>query len=294
MELYAFHNYEALYGLFNAIAGIMGGTNYAGALAVCALLGFLTVLIGQLLRPGNPAAAGWLLAIALVYGLTFVPKVNVTLVDRLGAQPNVVIGNVPIGLAFFGYVTSSIGEKLTRYYENALSGLPGSFGIDPEFAYQSNGLMFGAKLITRSQSVAVTDPVLLTDLTNFITHCTLYDLSDGRIAPDVLQNAPDLWQMMAATNPARFTMLGEPPALTGCDGAHAALTLALNGELPALRAGLARELYPHLPAALAQSRLDGALLAAYAKAQIGGAALSVAQIIRQNALINGKRLANPH
>ncbi len=289
MELYAFHNYEALYGLFNAIAAIMGGANYAGAIAVCALLGFVTVLVGQLLRPGHPAAAGWLIAAALVYGLVFVPKVSVTLVDRLGVQPNVVIGNVPIGLAFFGSLTSSLGEKLTRYYETALAGLPGAFGIDPDFAYQDNGLLFGTKLIARSQTLAITDPVLLTDLTNFITHCTVYDLSDGRIAPDALQNTPNLWQVMAATNPARFTMVGEPPALSGCDGAHALLTLGLSAELPVLRNHLARELYPQLPPALAQTRIDNALLAAYAKAQIGGAALSVAEIIRQNALINAFR-----
>ena len=83
----------------------------------------------------------------LVYHVMFLPKVDVVIVDKLGSQPPVAVGNVPIGVAFFGHYTSKVGDVMTRFFETAFQVIPATNAQLPsELAYQKNGVMFGNRL----------------------------------------------------------------------------------------------------------------------------------------------------
>jgi conjugal transfer mating pair stabilization protein TraG len=85
----------------------------------------------------------------------------------------VVVGNVPIGVAFFGHYTSKVGDVMTRFFETAFQVIPTSTAQLPaELAYQKNGVMFGNRLIQASRSANIADPQLRTDLIAFIYNCT--------------------------------------------------------------------------------------------------------------------------
>ncbi|MEK7436758.1 MAG: conjugal transfer protein TraG N-terminal domain-containing protein, partial [Pseudomonadota bacterium] len=123
-EIYAYGNVDTLNGVFNAIAAIMGGANYFGLIKTIAITGVLVAAFAGLFTPERFHGWGWLFGFLFLYYVLFLPKTDVVVVDKLGSQPPVVIGNVPIGVAFFGHFTSKIGDVMTRFFETAFQVIP--------------------------------------------------------------------------------------------------------------------------------------------------------------------------
>jgi conjugal transfer mating pair stabilization protein TraG len=140
-EIYAYGNVDTLTGVFNAIAAIMGGADYFGLIKAIAITGVLVAAFAGLFTPGKFHGWGWLMGFLLVYYALFLPKSTVVIVDKLGSQPPVAVGNVPIGVAFFGHATSKVGDVMTRFFETAFQVIPATNAQLPgELAYQKNGV----------------------------------------------------------------------------------------------------------------------------------------------------------
>jgi conjugal transfer mating pair stabilization protein TraG len=287
-EIYAYHNTESLFGIFNAIAALVGSSTYLSAIAAVAFCGFVAAALAYAFAPEKLQGWQWLASVILVYSILFVPKVTVGIVDKTGGAPVKVVANVPFGIAMFGGLTSAIGNTLTELFETAFQAIPGIGGLSSAFTYQQHGLMFGNRLIRDTRSIAIGDPNLRTDLINFVHNCTMYDLMDGTIDPASFAKTPDAWAMMGTPNPARFTSVTGGSSVTNvtCPEAYASLSGRLPAEIAALQGRLALRLNPTLPPAVAISAIAGQVQQAYFRNQIAGAAATAADIIRQNAVIN--------
>ena len=190
-EIYAYGNVDTLTGVFNAIAAIMGGEGYFGLIKTVAVTGVLVAAFAGLFTPGRFHGWSWLMGFMLLYYALFVPKANVLIVDKLGSQPPVLVGNVPIGVAFFGHYTSQVGDVMTRFFETAFQVIPvSSAQLPAELTYQRNGVLFGNRLIQASRRANLADPQLRTDLIAFVYNYTMYDLQDGTIDPECSLRAP--------------------------------------------------------------------------------------------------------
>jgi conjugal transfer mating pair stabilization protein TraG len=286
-EIYAYGNVDTLTGVFNAIAAIMGGDDYFGLIKTVAITGVLVAAVAGLFTPGRFHGWGWLMGFMFLYYALFVPKSDVVIVDKLGSQTPVVVGNVPIGVAFFGHYTSKVGDVMTRFFETAFQVIPTSTAQLPaELAYQKNGVMFGNRLIQASRSVNIADPQLRTDLIAFVYNCTTYDLQDGTIDPATFAQSTDIWSLMGSPNPARFSTYGNPVQVDTCPNVYTYLANRLPGEIARARAVLAFQMNPTLDPTVAQSLIDGQVEQAYYKARIATAAQSAGDLLRQNIMIN--------
>ncbi len=273
--------------MFNAIAAIMGGDDYFGLIKTVAVTGVLVAAFAGLFTPGRFHGWGWLFGFLFLYHVLFLPKTDVVVVDKLGSQPPVVIGNVPLGVAFFGHVTSKVGDVMTRFFETAFQVIPAPDAQLPaELAYQKNGVMFGNRLIQASRGVNVADPQLRTDLIAFVYNCTLYDLQDGTIDPAAFAQSTDIWALMGNPNPARFSTYGNPVQVATCPSAYTYLANRLPTEVARARAMLAFQLNPSLDPAAAQGVIDSQIEQAYYKTRIAAAAQSAADLLRQNIMLN--------
>jgi conjugal transfer mating pair stabilization protein TraG len=285
-EIYAYQNADSLFGIFNAIAAIVGSGNYAGALAAVGFCGFIAALLAYAFAPEKLQGWKWLGTVLLVYSVLLLPKVDVGIVDKTGGAPEKVVANVPLGLAMFGSLTSEIGNTLTEVFETAFQSV-GS-GLPSELTYQTNGLMFGNRLIRQAGNVVFRDPSFRTDLIEFIHNCTMYDLADGTLDPAAFATTGDVWPLMATPNPARFTTVtgSGTSDVVPCPDAYT----SLNGRLPAQVAGiqqtLALQLNPTLPGTTAASVIAPEIQQAYISNNIASAASSATDLIRQNAMIN--------
>lgn len=287
-EVFAYHNSEALAGIFNAIAAIMASGTYMSAIAAVAFCGFAVAMVAYMFQPEKLVGWRWLVSVVLIYGVLFVPRVTVAVVDKTGGTPNRVIANVPFGMAALGGLTSTIGNTITELFETAFQTLPGPASLPGELSYQQNGLMFGSRLIQETRSISIPDPGVLNDIINFANNCTAYDIADGTIAAAAFSTSDNLWAAMAATNPARFTVItaGAGVTTTTCDAAYASISGRLPAQVNALTARLGQKLNPDLPAAAAQAAVLNQIPQAYIRSQIAGAAATAADLIRQNAIVN--------
>jgi conjugal transfer mating pair stabilization protein TraG len=286
-EIYAYGNVDTLTGVFNAIAAIMGGADYLGLIRTIALTGVLVAAFAGLFTPGRFQGWGWMMGFLMVYYAMFLPKVDVAVVDKLGSQPPAVIGNVPIGVAFFGHYTSRVGDVMTRFFETAFQVIPDPDAQLPAaLTYQRNGVLFGNRLIQATRNAQVADPQLKTDLIAFVYNCTLYDLQDGTIDAATFAQSPDIWPLMANANPGRFSTLGSPVEVDTCPNVYTRLSQRLPAEVARARAMLALQLNPGMEPTQANGVIDPQIEQAYTKTRIATAAQGAGDLLR-------KRPANP-
>ena len=286
-EIYAYGNVDTLTGVFNAIAAIMGGAGYLALIKTMAVTGVLVAAAAGLFTPGRFHGWGWLMGLLLVYHAMFLPKADVAIVDKLGSQPPAVVGNVPIGVAFFGHATSLVGDVMTRFFETAFQVIPDTNAQLPEaLAYQKNGVMFGNRLIQASRAANVADPQLRADMIAFVHNCTVYDLQDGTIDPAAFAQSTDIWALMGTPNPGRFSTWGNPVQVDTCPAIYTRLNSRLPTAIARARATLALQMNPTLDPSIAAGVIDGQLEQAYTKTRIATAAQGAADLLRQNILIN--------
>ncbi|KQW02846.1 conjugal transfer protein TraG N-terminal domain-containing protein [Rhizobacter sp. Root1221] len=287
-EIYAYHNSDSLFGVFNAVAAIMGSGTYLSAVAAVAFCGFVAAMVAYMVAPEKLQGWKWLMTVVLVYGVLFVPRVTVGIVDKTGAGPVKVVANVPFGMAALGGLTSTIGNSITELFETAFQVIPGAGALPAELAYQRNGLMFGSRVIQETRRASLPDPSVRVDIINFIGNCTAYDINDGTISPSDFSKNANLWSLMASTNPARFTPITTPTGLTTdtCAAAYADISSRMAPQVADLTTRLALKLNPSLDATAATASVQNQLIQAYIRSQIADASATATDLVRQNALIN--------
>lgn len=221
-EIYTYGNNSALYVMLNGIASLMGSDDYMGLVRTISFLAFLFAMVGGALTYRFHALS-WFLGLVFVYMVMFVPKVDVIVIDKTSTNPPVTVSNVPLGFAFFGHLTSKIGDYLTDAFETV-------FSLPNELRYAGNGPMFGSKVLASTMRLEITQSELKKDINNFIRNCTYYDLLEGRILLSTLTTSATIWTTLSATNAGRFTTIwsGGVETTTSCVDAYDQLSGRLN------------------------------------------------------------------
>ncbi len=287
-EIYSYGNNDALYGVFNAVAAMVGANGYTGALAIVVTAGFITALLAYAFAPDKLNGWKWLAGVVLIYSVLLVPRVTVGIVDKLGNQPVKVVANVPLGLGLLGHFTNVVGNTLTELFETAFQVIPGDGALPLELSYQKHGLMFGTRLVKETRTVVFLDPAFRTDLINFVHNCTMFDLADGTVDPKAFATSVDVWALMGNPNPARFSTItaGGNVDVQPCPGVYANLSGRMPAEVARMREHLAYALNVGLDPANAVAAISGEIETAYIKNKLANAGAAAADILRQNALIN--------
>ncbi|MBK6973183.1 MAG: conjugal transfer protein TraG N-terminal domain-containing protein [Sterolibacteriaceae bacterium] len=288
-EIFAYQNAESLAGIFNAIAAIIGSGDYAGAIALVGVFGFMAALIAYAFAPERLQGWKWLATVVIVYSILYLPRVTVQITDKTSGNPASVVANVPLGIALFGSMTSQVGNVLTSLFETAFQVLPGPGALPSELSYQQNGLMFGSRLVKYSRNIGFVNPAFRTDLIAFIDNCTKFDLMDGTIDPAVFSSSPNIWTLMATPNPARLTPINTAPGVSTivtCPVAYPILNARALVEVGGIQTKLGQQLNPTLTAAAASAAIGNQITVAYQKNRLAAAASSASDIILQNAMIN--------
>lgn len=287
-EIYGYHNSDALFGIFNAVAAIMGASTYLSAIAAVAFCGFVAAMVAYMFQPEKLQGWKWLGTVVLVYGVLFVPRVTVGIVDKTGGTPVKAVANVPFGMAALGGLTSTIGNSVTELFETAFQTIPGPASLPSELSYQQNGLMFGSRLIQETRRASLPDPAVRTDLLNFVNNCTAYDIADGTISPTAFSTSDNLWATMSSTNPARFSIITSSSGVTTntCDQVYASIDARMPAQVTDLTNRLGLRLNPSLSAMAAQAAVVSQIPQAYIRSQIASSSATAADLVRQNALIN--------
>lgn len=293
MNVYAYGNVDSLHGIFNAIAMIMGGGDFAAMVRLAVVIGFAVVAtlaaVGQLQKGWN-----WFLAVAVITSVMLLPKTTLTIEDRTGAQAPVVVANVPWTLALMAHLKSALGATLTELFETAFQTIPSASRVLPaELSYQQHGMMFGSRIVAATRDAVPMSQYDSTDLVNYIRSCVLPE--QGRVySADQWAESRRLVDQMGATNPALSASYHDPGngwrlVTAACPDVWTALQARLNtaalNSVQKAAASLDPALFQQNRAA-AVAKVDASIPAAYAKASLAAAGATSAEIMLQNILIN--------
>jgi conjugal transfer mating pair stabilization protein TraG len=92
-EIFSYWNVRELQLVFNAVAAIVGSSDYLGLMRTIALVGLLSMAMAVLAGFSQlPDFGRWVIMLAVFNGMLLVPKVSVVITDRTGNQPSVIQG----------------------------------------------------------------------------------------------------------------------------------------------------------------------------------------------------------
>jgi len=255
-EVVTYGGGETLRDTFISVALLAGGGPIDSAFRVAALTGLLILLLKAVFDLNLGALLRWFLMAAVIYGVIWIPRVQVHVTDRFNPTlTGADIAHVPLGIAFVAATTSEIGDAAIDVSETA-------FGDPAGMSYSGNGMIYGAKLFADMQAWQVLDSNLALTLQGFMTNCVAPDILSNNLVLDRVENTADLWGYLAANpNPAAQTadFLQGGGALVACPTAANDITGAFPSEIAQNEAARQRRLQPAFATANLQPSIAQAL-----------------------------------
>ena len=225
--IYSYWNITELTGVFNAVAALVGSSDFGGAIKFLVLVAILSLAMTILAGRGKMEEFWqWTIMVALLNGFLLVPKATVQIVDQTGTNPPAVVANVPIGLAAVASGISSIGYWLTTSYETIFA-LPGDLN------FEANGMMFGQKVQQEMRYLKPATVAWQNDFNNYYSQCLAPDILNGTLTQDQINTSSNIWSLLGNTNPGIFVTLSTVGTVN-CPTAYNDLTTRLtSSEVPA-------------------------------------------------------------
>ena len=239
LEFFAYWNGAQIRDLFEAVVAITGSSDFLGLLRTLILFGFLCVITVCALRYRGLEAGSFIFAVALFYGVTLVPKVDLAINDERAGNVYVV-SDVPLGLGFMASTTSRIGHWLTDIFEDTFAG------VEAE-RFSRFGMVFPERAVNAILAAGPVTPQGRLLISDFNRNCVMPELIDYPEKIEALSNSGNIWQSISQTgwvNPARKTS-DTTGNWIGCDEAIAFIDNHMaSTELPAIQKHLAMKLLP--------------------------------------------------
>ena len=239
LEFFAYWNGAQIRDLFEAVVAITGSSDFLGLLRTLILFGFLCVITICALRYRGLEAGSFIFAVALFYGVTLVPKVDLAINDERAGNVYVV-SDVPLGLGFMASTTSRIGHWLTDIFEDTFAG------VEAE-RFSRFGMVFPERAVNAILAAGPVTPQGRLLISDFNRNCVMPELIDYPQKIEALSNSGNIWQSISQTgwvNPARKTS-DTSGNWIGCDEAIAFIDNHMaSAELPAIQKHLAMKLLP--------------------------------------------------
>lgn len=285
--IYAFYNADQVQGVLNAIVMLMGSGGVDGdflsLIRIAGMLGLFVAITVGFLRARGEDAGMYLIMMAIFYSTLFIPRVTVTIQDvGYAAGAPRTVANVPIGLAFFGSMTSKIGYWLTDRTETVFA-FP-----DDNISFRKGGMMGASRALREAQGASFTEPILAQDMQLFMRDC---------INPEILVNPPALTALMSSraiwadfntlglVNPGRIVSLASQPSAVNCQDAYTTiLGPKIAAQVTTEASRIAKILSPFVPPAVADTNI--ATLLPASEGLVMTASASAVEAIQQRMMIN--------
>ncbi|MEE8302836.1 MAG: conjugal transfer protein TraG N-terminal domain-containing protein, partial [Candidatus Tectomicrobia bacterium] len=239
-EIHTYGGGEFLVDILRGVVLVVGDSNYESLLRLVIILAFAWVLLNMAFKSQWMQSVHWYLAVFLLIGVLLVPKETVVVIDRIDPSlPANVIDDVPLGLSFFGSLTSRVGDWLTRASEAAYS-------LPDDMLYSRNGTLFASRLVQDASEFQITNSDFAESMRSFVQQCVFYDLLLGVYTLEELQNSPDIWGFVAQrASPLRAFFLNNE--ILPCDEGAMVLWEQWTPELDRAATLFGVRMFPNAP-----------------------------------------------
>lgn len=200
-DVYSYGSGDFLRLVFNGVASIFGNADYAQAMSVSALIGFIAIMFMCAFDKAALNNFKWLIAIIFLYQAAVVPKQTVIITDRVIPANSSVVSNVPLGLAMTAGFFSSVSDYLTRTFETVFAPPNG-------LKYSTSGMLFGHRLLDASKDASIPNERTYLNFSDFFATCIVVDgIGNNRFTWEDVMKSNDLvtfFSTKPAINAASF------------------------------------------------------------------------------------------
>ena len=248
-EVVTYGGGETLRDTFISVALLAGGGPIDSAFRVAALTGLLILILKTAFDFNVSAILRWFLMAAMIYGVIWIPRVQVHITDRFnGALAGADIAHVPLGIAFVAATASEIGDSAISVTETA-------FGDPSGMTYSANGMIYGAKLFSDAQNWSILDSKLAQTMQGYMVNCVAPDIITNTLTLDQVENTGNLWAYLnASPNPSSQTpdYISSGGTAVSCPTAANDITNAFPAEITQNEIAQQRRLQPTFATATLQ------------------------------------------
>lgn len=270
----------------NAVAAWSGGGGFNSAVRVVMVLGLAYVLLIVAFNQDFRGLAKWFMQATLIYLCVLVPTITVQVTDRLNPTlRGAAVANVPVGLGVLAGFTSQLADWLTERAELV-------FVLPSSLKYNTNGMVYGARLLEITRQVRIENPVFAANLENHMKLCVFYDVLQGHKDMGTLAKTSNLWAALGPGSQAKFqpfinASVGSPATADNisCREAYTRLSTAfLKDYNEDFLPKKAKQVFPDRVDTAASAKFQADVSAVYE--QFTGVSQSAFENIRQSLAIN--------
>ena len=196
-EIYTTGGGYFLSDVFNMLAAYTSTGNFHALLSIGVILGIgwtcIQLAFGSPLRD----SLKYFMTMTVVMLLTLGPKSTVAIIDKTAGSIPIygVVDNVPTPIAMLGHYTSGVSYYLTGQMEALLS-------TPTDLAYQKNGIMFGASLLSQAADWRAVSPKIHENLVNFMQNCVIDGTNLGHMDLEMVASTGNLETFISGSLPA--------------------------------------------------------------------------------------------
>ena len=185
MTIITYGGGEILYQIFHAIAMLFQGDVRSLALLVATVGGFWAVAKALFSASVENLLLHYFFPLLVISGLLMIPSGSIHIEDLIQEKSYKVDG-VPLFLARFSELISSIGYRMTKSFETVMH-------VPNDISYNKTGMLFGADTALDFKKYKINNGDLERNLQSFCKQCIAYDLALGKYSMDQLKKTTDLW-----------------------------------------------------------------------------------------------------
>jgi len=229
---------------FNAIVLSFGASTYSTLIKLSILLAGMSVLFSHVMKRDLMDIIKWIGHVYVVIYILFLPKVTVEILDRVAGNKPYTVANVPLGLAVFSSVTTTLSDALTQLTEM-------NFTMPDDLRYHKSGMIFASQLVRAASQFEITDSRFDGNIQGFIHQCVFYDILFKKYSINDLLETNNIWSLVSRkASPARgfiYTDENNLSEFTTCQASIPQLTADWEKAADAAKAKYASVLFSGAP-----------------------------------------------
>lgn len=200
MEVYSFGNGDFLYQVFLAISNLMGTGSFMTLVRITIMLSMLVVgyQLAFSMRADHVMTGffkHYFVIIMLFYAL-MVPKTDVIVWDEYRSpHAMTAVNNVPLGVALFANVFTTVERGLTTMMET-------SFSTPNDLKFGNSGFAFSAMALDNMKYATTSDPYFKRMMDDFVVNCFFTDILWGDKDLNVVLTSNNIFAQLTPTHSA--------------------------------------------------------------------------------------------
>ena len=236
-EIYTTGGGYFLSDVFNMLAAYTDTGNFRALISIGVVIGIAWTCIQLAFGAQLRDSLKYFMTMTVVMMFTLGPKTTVAIIDKTAGTIPIygVVDNVPLPVAMLGHYTSGVSYYLTGQMEALLS-------TPTDLAYQKNGMLFGATLLSQAADWRAVSPKIHENLVNFMQNCIIDGTNLGHIDLELVASTGNLESFITSNLPASMAyydvMTSETRACqAGWPDVRNAMTAEVDKVLAAKAAG---------------------------------------------------------